>query len=85
LIDLVARADRSIGQPLRRLIQRTEKRILGEFIDMHPTGLFHWEEDEMLLLHCFASLYLVFFFPFYDLLKQFAVFDRGYSRPEKSR
>ncbi len=75
LIDLLGRADRLIGAPFHRMIENTEKRILGEFVDLHSTGLFYLEEDEMLFLHCFSSLYLVFFFPFYDLLRDFAQFD----------
>lgn len=85
LVDIIARMDRFIGNPIRRLIQKTEKRVLGEFIEMHPTGLLHLEEDEMLLLHSFSSLYLVFFFPFYDELKKFVQFDQNMSPAGKKR
>lgn len=85
LLDLLGRADRFVGSPLRRMVQKSEKRVLGGFVDLHPTGLFHFEEDEMLLLHCFSSLYLAFFFPFYDELQRFGLFDEHVSVSRRER
>ena len=72
---LIGRIDGALGHPLRRLIVRIERRVLGRFHELHPTGLFEAEEDEMLFLHAFASLYLVFLFPLPELYLRFADFD----------
>jgi hypothetical protein len=59
--------------------------VLGDFVDLHPTGLFHYEEDEMLLLHCFSSPYLVFFFPLYGLFRRFGPFDEEVEASRRRR
>ncbi|MFH0907927.1 MAG: sulfotransferase [bacterium] len=81
----LGRVDAAIGSPLRRVIERAERRILGTFRELHPTGLFHAEEDEMLFLHCFATLYLVFFFPMPGTFLRFADFDGGVEPEQRER
>lgn len=85
LLDLLGRLDGLAGAPLTRLVRRSEGRVLGDFVDLHPTGLFHYEEDEMLLLHCFASPYLAFFFPLYDLFRRFGPFDEEVEASRRRR
>ncbi len=76
VLTVLGRIDARLGAPAATTIQRIEKRLLGSFAEMHPTGLFHEEEDEMLLLHIFASAYLIFLFPYIDELRPLLTFDR---------
>lgn len=81
----VGRVDRVFGSPLKRLIQRIERRTLGEFHDLHPTGLFYPEEDEMLFLHCFSSPFLIFFFPPGEGAPELFHFDRTVDAKRRAR
>ncbi|HEY8240688.1 MAG TPA: sulfotransferase, partial [Kiritimatiellia bacterium] len=82
---LLGAIDRAVGSPMFRLVTYVERRLLGKFRDLHPTGLFHAEEDEMLFLHAFASLYLVFLFPLPSAFLPFADFDHNVPEPRRKR
>lgn len=69
--------DRALGSPVYRICERAKNRMLGSFQELHPTGLFVPEEDEMLFLHCFSTLYLIFFFRARNEVLPFADFDRN--------
>lgn len=81
----IGRVDRSFGGFLKRLIERIERRTLGEFHDLHPTGLFYPEEDEMLFLHCFMSPFLMFFFSSNKDLIELFDFDRNLAASDRER
>ncbi len=55
--------DRYTGKPFRRLAGLFDKWIFGNFRAIHNMGLGKPEEDEALLLWCFSSAYLAYFFP----------------------
>lgn len=74
---LLGAIDRALGSPVFKISERIKNRMLGTFQDLHPTGLFVPEEDEMLFLHCFSTLYLIFFFRARGELIPFADFDRN--------
>ena len=75
IFSLMGRIDRFAGSVFSKIIRRFESMLLGDFLDKHPTGLFHFEEDEMLLIHIFCTVYLLFFFPFIHEVEPFIRFD----------
>jgi len=75
IFSFMGKIDRLAGSILSKTIRRCEILLLGDFLNKHPTGLFHFEEDEMLLIHIFSSLYLLFFFPFIHEVESFIHFD----------
>ena len=66
-ISLIGRIDRMMGSLVKKCIKSFEARLFHKFNKMHQTSLFYPEEDEMLLIHIFSSLYLMWFFPFDEL------------------
>ena len=84
ILSYIGRIDRLLGHIGSESIRRFEKKILGDFYHMHPTGLFYPEEDEMLMIHIFSSIYLVFLFPFPQEIKWLERFDE-LARPEDQK
>lgn len=75
--------DRLIGRPLYRFSKVYDRVVLGTITKIHRTGMTHAEEDEMLLLYCFSSMYLTFFFPDVKATDELIFFDTTF--PEKKR
>lgn len=67
--------DRRIGRPLYRLSLMWDRAFLTPIARLHDTGLSKPEEDEILLLHAFASVYLIFFFPGVPAIEPYLFFD----------
>lgn len=72
---LLARLDGALGGIGRRLLGRFESWLLKDLQAMHPLSLFEPEEDEWLLMHRFASIFLVFPFPFMRRIRHLLYFD----------
>ena len=83
-VRLVARADRAIGRPLDRLLNRVQRLALGSLDDIHATKLQDPEEDYLALLPMGACFLLTLPFPF-DELWQLVWFDDMLSDREKKR
>ncbi|MEO6036990.1 MAG: sulfotransferase, partial [Saprospiraceae bacterium] len=75
--------DRRIGNPLYRLSLWLDKVIFGEFRGIHEMGLSKPEEDEVLFLYNFSSVYLHFFYPDTPVLDNVLRYDE--MLPEKVR
>lgn len=71
---MLGRLDRMMGKPLYRLAVRLEDKAFAGSRSMHRISHFEPEEDEIILIHIFASLFLSFMFPFDDM-NQFSRFD----------
>ncbi|QVL47675.1 MAG: sulfotransferase [Thiocapsa sp.] len=76
--------DQQIGSPLYRLISRIEDRRFAEERKMHHISLFEPEEDEISLLHIFASAFQIQMFPFEEMLR-FTHFDTAFSETYRSK
>ena len=83
VLSFVGRIDRRIGDPGERLIKKLENSFFSSFRRIHPIGLFEIEEDSVLLLHIFGTSFLIFAFPFFDLLEPYLYFDS--KMPERRR
>lgn len=81
----VIRIDRSIGRPLWRLSKVYDRIVLGKITKIHETGMTNAEEDEMLLLYTFSSMYLTFFFPDVKATDELIFFDTHYAPRKRKR
>lgn len=71
---VVGRLDRMIGKPLYRIAIALENKIFAGARSMHKLSHFEAEEDEIILIHIFSSLFLAYMFPF-DEMNRFSRFD----------
>lgn len=71
---LMGRLDRMMGKPLYRMAVKLEDRMFAGSRSMHKISHFEAEEDEIMLIHIFSSLFLTFMFPF-DEMNRFSRFD----------
>ncbi len=60
-----------ITDPLRKL----DKIAFNKYNPMHPTSFFSWGEDDLLLVHIFSGLFLIFLFPSKENLNSIVRFD----------
>lgn len=67
--------DRALGSPVERLLRRLGDRWDDPFADIHEVDMLEPEEDEMLLLHLWASFHQTLFFPWADEHRDFVEFD----------
>ncbi|MBC2715848.1 MAG: sulfotransferase [Desulfobacteraceae bacterium] len=74
----LGRLDRMMGKPLYRMVIALENKIFAGSRSMHKISHFEAEEDEIILIHIFSSLFLTFMFPF-DEMNQFSRFDTDVS------
>lgn len=77
--------DRRIGRPLFRLSLQIDKILLGKIATIHATSLSQPEEDEMLLIYTFGSMYLAFFFPEVKSMDPHLFFDEGLSEAKRKK
>ena len=63
LLHAVGRADRRLGGPLAAVLERVQKALFGRLDHIHRTRFDKPEEDELLLLHKFATPILFMAFP----------------------
>lgn len=63
LVAALARVDRALGAPGRRLLALAERLATGWFADVHPVALGDAEEDYLLFLPLWASFILVLVAP----------------------
>jgi len=79
----LGRLDRAMGKPLYRISIAIENKVFAGSRSMHKISHFEAEEDEIILIHVFSSLFLTFMFPF-DEMNQFSRFDTDVS-PERRK
>ncbi len=73
---------RLLGGRLAKLLVKAEARRLGT-IPMHRVALHEVDEDEGILLHNWASSFLMFIFPFHEVMCPYLYFDTEMSDREK--
>ncbi len=84
LFERLVMLDRRLGCPLGKRIAAWESRALGR-VPMHRLGLQEPEEDDFLMLHIWASSFLILFFPFPEEIESYAHFDERMSPADKAR
>ena len=81
----VGRLDRAFGRPGYRVLVRLEDRFLADMRKIHYMSLFKPDEDELVLVHFFATALLLFAFPFPEELWALLRFDTAVAPPLKRR
>jgi hypothetical protein len=82
---LVERVDRRfLGDRLAKMLAKAEAKRLGT-IPMHRVALHEVDEDEGILLHNWASSFLMFIFPFPEVMCPYLYFDIEMAAKEKKR
>ncbi|CAN5769469.1 hypothetical protein BH10BAC3_BH10BAC3_24780 [soil metagenome] len=81
----VLKLDRLLGRPLYRLSIKMDKAFLGKIAVLHEISLSKPEEDEILLVYAFASMYLAFFFPGVKALDPHLFFDEDLSPAKRKK
>jgi hypothetical protein len=80
---LLGAIDKYFGGRLHTFILAQEDKQLAEMRKFHETGLFETEEDELLLLHIFASPFLAVIFPFPEQIEFLSRFDENLTEADK--
>ncbi len=75
LLSAILRFDRSIGNPLRKMVLKLERKIFGNLTHIHKISLTLPEEDEAILLWNMSTVYLNFFFPDTSHFDDYFLFD----------
>lgn len=73
----LGKLDAALGNPLKKLVLKFEPRLFQGLADYHKNSFFAAEEDEFILVHIFASLFLITIFPFEDVFRPYFMFDQG--------
>jgi hypothetical protein len=81
----VIKIDRLLGRPLYRLSLSFDKVALGKIAKLHEISLSKPEEDEMLFIYTFASIYLSYFFPDVHSLNAHLYFDENVPSKKRKR
>jgi len=81
----LANLDKQIGGFGKKSIVYFDKKWLSGINKMHKTSLFLPEEDALLFIHHFASLYLALIFPLDDKLLSYGQFDETINQEEKNQ
>lgn len=77
--------DRIVGRPLYRFSLLLDKLLLGKIAKLHEISLSNPEEDEMLLIYAFSSMYLSYFFPDVMALDQHLFFDENIAPAKRKK
>lgn len=77
--------DRLLGGYGRRAASKIADWLLRDLNEIHPTGLFVAEEDELFFMPVLASLALLYPFPFPDALLCYARFDTEIHAVERAQ
>ena len=81
----ILKLDRLVGRPLYRFSLLMDRIFLAKIAMLHETSLSKPEEDEMLLIYAFGSMYLAFFFPDVPALNPHLFFDEDLSREKRKK
>jgi hypothetical protein len=84
VLAFVGRVDKLLGEILSKAVKGIESRLFRNFNKMHRVSLFIPEEDDKLLMHSFAHLDLIWFFPFFDEFTWLGQFDKN-ARPKDQK
>jgi len=70
----LSKTDKRFNCFLGRRLRRLDIYLFRDYNPIHPSSFFGYEDDDLVLLHIFSNLFLIFFFPglkLYDFLMRF--------------
>jgi hypothetical protein len=77
--------DRLIGSPLLAFSKLLDRWFFGKLKGIHDMSLSKPEEDEVLLIYIFSSVYLFYVFPGTDKMDDLLLFDEQLSAKKRAR
>ncbi|MBN2105857.1 MAG: sulfotransferase [Deltaproteobacteria bacterium] len=80
----LGKLDAALGSPLKKIVLKFEVRLFRGMADYHKNSFFAAEEDEFILVHIFASLFLITMFPFEDVFRPYFMFDQGLDKKTRA-
>lgn len=81
----IGNIDRFFGGYGRRLLTAADSRLFWSLRDIHKMSLFDYDEDDLVLISVFSSVYLYFPFPFRNAMWRFVRFDEETRRADQER
>jgi hypothetical protein len=84
-LGLFGRLDLALGGWLKKGIVAIDRAVFNGVRDIHPTGLFHPEEDIMLFFHTFLSPFFMLIFPYHEDLPHLATFLDRFPLAERQK
>jgi hypothetical protein len=81
----LSRVDRFFGGHGRRMLVAVDRRLFNRLREIHRMSLFDYDEDELVLVPIFSTVYLFFPFPFRDALWWLIRFDEETPQANKER
>lgn len=85
ILSEIIKTDRHIGKPFYRFSLLLDKIFFSRISKLHLFSFSKPEEDEMLLLYAFSSMYLTFFFPGVAALDPHLFFDENFSLKKRKK
>ena len=85
ILSMFLKIDAVIGRPLYRASHLFDRIFLARIARIHEISLSNPEEDEILLIYAFASVYLSFFFPDVSAVEPHLFFDEDISPAKRKR
>jgi len=82
---VLGKLDRALGHVGYKMLVRMEKKSGARFNDIHPSGPFEHEEDELLFAPTFSTLALYYPFPNSRELLRFARFDEEIGETDREQ
>ncbi len=70
---------------LKKIIKRIDENIFKKLNNIHRISLFNKEEDEMIMMWALSSIYLSFFYPESQVMRDLFRFDIDISNKRKNR
>jgi hypothetical protein len=85
LLRTLSRIDGRLGGFVKQKVVALDRSLFGGIGHIHQTGIFHPEEDIMLLFHTFLSPFFLLLFPFRKELPNLATFLDRFPAAERQR
>jgi omega-hydroxy-beta-dihydromenaquinone-9 sulfotransferase len=77
--------DKYFNNPLIKRLRKWDEKLFRPYLPAHPSSLFGYEDDDLVLLHQFSNLFLIFFFPNLELYDFIMQFDQSTDERRKRR
>jgi len=71
---LLSKTDKRFNNCFTNSLRKLDSKLFKDYLPIHPSSFFGYEDDDLVLLPIFSNLFLIFFFPklkLYDFLIRF--------------
>ncbi len=82
---IIKKLDKSLHHSLSKIVRKIDRKIYDKYNPMHPSSFFSYEEDDLILIHIFSGLFLIFLFPDKKNLNSIIRFDDNINKRSNKR